>query len=129
MAAKTRTAIAAAAVVCLSASCATADDNPIRGVAKLLGFATDAGAGADFVEKTRPAKEPDFIPVFRPPPEPARPILNPQQLNTLKGDLDSTEKSHDALRAGFPPAAKAMAEEAAKAKSAAKTAPAKPEKP
>ena len=122
MVGKTRTALAAAAVICLSASCAAAQDSPLKSVAKLFGFATDPGPGADFVEKTRPGKEQDYIPVFRPPPEPAKPIMSKDQLNALKGDLDSTEKSHDALRAGFPPAAKAMAEEAAK-KAAAKTTP------
>lgn len=123
MVGKTRTAIAAAAVVCLSASCAAAQDSPLKSVAKIFGFATDAGPGADFVEKSRPGKEPEYIPVFRPPPEPAKPIMTDKQLNALRGDLDSTEKSHDALRAGFPPSAKAVAEEAAKKNAAAKTTP------
>lgn len=120
----TRT-LAAAALVCVSASAAVAQqsDNPFKSVAKLLGFATDVAPPADFVAKSRPATEGDYIPVFRPPPEPAKPALNKDQLNALKGDLDSVEKSADKVRAGYPPSAKAMAEaDAAKKKAAAKSA-------
>ncbi len=85
--------------------------------AKLLGFATDLAPPADFVAKSRPATDPDFIPVFQPPPEPAAPALKDDDLKAVKSDLDALQKKHDALRQGYPPAAKALAEaEAAKKK-------------
>lgn len=97
--------------------------NPIKSAMKLLGFATDAPPAQDFVVKSRPAKEPDFIPVFQPPPEPVRPVLKDGELNALRGDLDSVEKRADAARAGFPPAAAAPQKpQAAKAKTAPKAA-------
>ena len=65
-------------------------------------------------------REGDWIPVFQPPPEPARPVLKDKELNALRGDLDSVQKRGDAVRQGFPPAAKAVAaEQAEKAKKAA----------
>ena len=88
MTGRTRTAIAALGVACLSASSAFAQDNPLKSVAKIFGFATDPTPTQDFVEKSRPAQDPDYIPIFRPPPEPAKPILNKDQLDALKGDLE-----------------------------------------
>ena len=97
-------------------------DGPVKSVAKALGFATDVGPPADFVLKSRPTSEPDYIPVFRPPPEPARPVMNAKQFGALKGDLDSVEKRADALRQAYPPSAKAVAEEeAARNKAKSKT--------
>ena len=81
--------------------------------AKLLGFATDIAPPADFVAKSRPASDPDFIPVFQPPPEPALPALKETDLKAVKTDLDALQKKHDALRQAYPPAAKALAEEEA----------------
>ena len=85
-------------------------------------FATDVAPPADFVVKSRQKREPDYIPIFQPPPEPARPVLNDKELKATQGDLDSIEKQHDAIRQAFPPSAKAMAEQQA----AAKTAKSKP---
>ena len=99
-------------------------ENPIKGVAKILGFATDVGPPADFVEKSRPATNPDYIPVFQPPPEPAKPALNDKDLKAMKGDLDSAQKRADSVRAAFPPAAKAMAEQKAAANKPKTNAPA-----
>ena len=122
-----RTAIAAIGLAGLFASTALAQDNPLKSVAKIFGFATDVAPPADFVEKSRPANDSAYLPIFRPPPEPAKPILNKDQFDALKGELDSTEKSHNALRAGFPPAAPAAdASAAAKKKPAAKSASPKP---
>ena len=111
------------AVVCGSASTAAAQqaDSPLKSVMKLMGFATDAPQPQDFVAKSRPQKDLNYIPVFQPPPEPAKPVLKDKEVNALKGDLDSVEKRADALRADFPPAAKAVAEEQAQAKAAKKT--------
>ena len=91
--------------------------NVIKQGAKLLGFATDVAPPADFVVKSRPAGDPDYIPVFQPPPEPAMPALKDGELKAVKSDLDALQKRHDALRQAYPPAAKALAEaEAAKKK-------------
>jgi len=108
----------ALAVVCVSASAAAAQqaDNPLKRVMKLMGFATDVGQPADFVVKSRPQKEPDYIPIFQPPPEPARSALFDKDLNALKGDLESVEKRDDALRQAFPPPAQAAADGPAQAK-------------
>ncbi len=97
-------------------------DNVLKQGAKLLGFATDVEPPADFVVKSRPAGDVDFIPVFQPPPEPARPALKDPDLKAVKGDLDAVQKQHDALRQAYPPAVKAMAEAAA-AKKKPKTDP------
>lgn len=105
-----------------SASSAQQADSPLKGAMKTLGFATDVGPPADFVIQSRPKGELDYIPVFQPPPEPARPALKERELNALKGDLDSVQKRHDSIRQAFPPAAKAVAEEeAAKKKTKSKT--------
>ena len=90
---------------------------------KLFGFATDVGPPADFVNKTRPASDPDYIPVFQPPPEPARPALKGDELKAVKSDLDGVGKRHDTLRQGFAPAAKAMAEQQAAQKKPKPSAP------
>ena len=103
----------AAASVCASATLAQQAESPLRGAAKMLGMATDAGRPADFVLQSRPKGDLDYIPVFQPPPEPAKKALDGKQLNAVKGDLDSVEKRHDVIRRGFPPSAKAMAEKEA----------------
>ncbi len=88
-------------------------DSILKQAFKVFGFATDVAPPADFVDKTRPGADPDYIPVFRPPPEPARPALKSDDLKAVKADLDGVQKRHDALREGFAPAAKAMAEQQA----------------
>jgi len=110
---------AAAALLIGAASIAHAQqaDSPLKNVMKMLGFATDPPQPQDFVVQSRPKTEPDYIPVFQPPPEPVRPVLKDKDLGKLKGDLDSIEKRDDAIRRGFPPAVKAAADEA-KAKAA-----------
>ena len=118
--------VAASAVfLCASASFAQQGDSPLKNVMKALGFATDLGPPADFVGQSRPKGDLDYIPVFQPPPEPAKPKLSDKGLQAVKGDLDSIEKRDDVLRQGFPPAAKAMAAEAAAKKAKTKPAPPK----
>jgi hypothetical protein len=90
---------------------------------KLFGFATDVAPPADFVSKTRPGADPDYIPVFQPPPEPARPTLKNDELKAMKSDLDAVGKQHDVIRQGFPPSAKAMAEQQAAQKKPKPSAP------
>ena len=119
--------IVAASMICLCSSTGFAQqsDSPLKNVMKLFGFATDVGPPADFVQQSRPKGDLDYIPVFQPPPEPAKPKLSDKDLQAVKSDLDSVEKRDDAVRQGFPPAAKAMAEEAAARKAKTKPAPAK----
>ena len=121
---------AAAGLVALAALVASAQagkaqeqDNVFKQGAKLLGFATDVAPPADFVVKSRPPSDPDFIPVFQPPPEPARPALKDIDLKAVKSDLDALQKKHDMLRQAYPPAAKALADEEAAKKKPKTTAP------
>jgi hypothetical protein len=106
--------IVVASAVCLGSSgcLAQESDSPLKSVMKIMGFATDLSPPADFVIQSRPKGEPDYIPVFQAPPEPARPALNDKQLRAVKSDLDSVEKRDDAIRRAFPPAVNATAEEA-----------------
>ena len=102
-------------------------DSILKQAFKVFGFATDVGPQADFVNKTRPGSDPDYIPVFQPPPEPARPTLKTDQLKAMKSDLDAVGKQHDTLRQGFAPAAKAMAEQQAAQKKPKPKAPGAPQ--
>ena len=105
-----------AACACSSAALAQQADSPLKSAMKILGFATDVAPPADFVLQSRPQGDLDFIPIFQPPPEPAKPALNDKELKAVRGDLDSVEKGHDSLRKGFPPSAKALAEQQAASK-------------
>ena len=122
---------ASAGLIALAALAASAQagraqeqDNIFKQGAKLLGFATDVAPPQDFVVKSRPAVDPDYIPVFQAPPEPAVPALKDIDLKAVKTDLDTLQKRHDALRQAYPPAAKALAEEAAAKKKPKTNAPA-----
>jgi hypothetical protein len=106
-----------------SAAHAQQQDSILKQAFKVFGFATDTGPPADFVGKTRPGSDPDYVPVFQPPPEPARPVLKSEELKAVKGDLDAVGKQHDTLRQAFPPAAKAMAEQQAAQKKPKSKAP------
>jgi hypothetical protein len=125
---RTRTARAgllALAAVFASGSGAFAQqqqDSLLKQAFKLFGFATDVGPPANFVSKTRPKGDLDYIPVFTPPPEPSRPALKAPDLKSVKSDLDGIEKRDDAIRRAFPPAAKALAEERAGQKKPGSTA-------
>jgi hypothetical protein len=114
----------AALVVSAQAGRTQEQDNIFKQGAKLLGFATDVAPPQDFVVKSRPAVDPDYIPVFQAPPEPAVPALKDIDLKAVKTDLDTLQKRHDALRQAYPPAAKALAEEAAAKKKPKTNAPA-----
>ena len=115
----------ACAAVCLWASAGMAQqtDSVLKSAMKMMGFATDVAPPADFVLQSRPKGDLDYIPIFQPPPEPAKPVLGDKDLKAVKSDLDSVEKQADALRQAFPPAAKAVAEEQAAAAKKAKTNP------
>jgi len=60
--------------------------------------------------------------VFKTPEEPPSKVKSKSELKAMDADLDSAERKHDKIRAAFPPAAKAMAEQEA----ARKTKPRKP---
>jgi hypothetical protein len=107
--------------------CAQQQDSVLKQAFKVFGFATDVGPPADFVSKTRPGADPDYIPVFQPPREPARPTLKTDELKAMKSDLDAVGKQHDTLRQGFAPAAKAMAEQQAGQKKPKSKAPGAPQ--
>jgi hypothetical protein len=96
-----------------SGACAQQQDSILKQAFKIFGFATDVAPPADFVTKTRPTGDLNYLPVFQPPPEPARPTLKEPDLKAVKSDLDGVQKQHDALRQAFPPAAKALADEQA----------------
>jgi hypothetical protein len=106
-----------------SEACAQQQDSVLKQAFKVFGFATDVGPPADFVSTTRPLSDPDYVPVFQPPPEPARPTLKDDELKAVKSDLDAVGKHHDTLRQGFAPAAKALAEQQAAQKKPKSTAP------
>jgi hypothetical protein len=110
-----------------SAVYAQQQDSVLKQAFKVFGFATDVAPPADFVNKTRPGADPDYIPVFQPPPEPVRPALKGTELKAVKGDLDGVQKQHDTLRQGFAPAAKAMAEQQAAQKKPKSKAPGAPQ--
>ena len=99
-------------------------ESPVRSLMRGVGLATDVDPPPDFVMQSRPAQEPASIPPFTTPPEPPGAIKTAKELEATDSDLQAAEKSHDALRAAFPPAAKALAEAAAakKAKSEKKAA-------
>jgi hypothetical protein len=108
--------------VALAATPARAQDQetPLRSIAKKTGIATDVDPPADFVLKSRPSEPPGPMPVFGTPDEPPSKIQTPAQLRAMDTDLDSANKKHDVLRAGFAPSAKAMAEAKAEAAEKAK---------
>jgi hypothetical protein len=96
-----------------SSASAQQQDSILKQAAKVAGFATDVAPPADFVAKTRPTSDLDYIPVFQPPPEPARPLLKSDQLKAMQSDLEGVSKEHNTIRQAFPPAAKALAEDQA----------------
>jgi hypothetical protein len=95
------------------------DDSLLKKAAKAGGLATDVEPSKDFVVRTRPPNA-DYVPIFRAPFEHANKAKTPDELKALEADFSSVQTRHDAMRAAFPPAAKAVAEknaaDAAKAK-------------
>jgi hypothetical protein len=106
-----------------SGAWAQQQDSILKQAFKVFGFATDVGPAADFVAKTHPSGDLNYIPVFQPPPEPSRPPLKEPELKAVQSDLEGVAKQHDAIRQAFPPAAKAMAEQQAAQKAKAQKKP------
>ena len=98
--------------------------SPFHSIAKGFGFATDVEPPPDFVRQSRPADPEAEIPVFTPPDEPSGKPKSAKEVEAIGGDLESIGKRHDALRATFPPAAKAVAAAAAEKKAKSKPKPA-----
>jgi hypothetical protein len=96
-----------------------AQDSLLKSLMKAGGFATDVDPPKDFVRQARPAGGDDYVPIFRAPLRKSKP-KTPAELKAMEADFTAVQARHDALRAAFPPAAKARAEqkaaEAAKAK-------------
>lgn len=97
---------------------AYAQESPFHDLAHALGLTADPPEPPDFVVRTRPAETPPPIPVFKEPDEPTSRVKSKDDLKSMDADLDRANARHDALRSGFAPSAKAMAE--AKAAKAAK---------
>lgn len=92
-----------------------------RTIAKKLGMATDPGEPADFVVKSRPVDEQNFIPIGRKETDQPIKAKTPAELKAMEADFDKVKARHDALRSTFAPAVKAVAEaQAAKAAKAEK---------
>jgi hypothetical protein len=104
------------------------DQSPMHSLAKSFGFATDVDPPPDFVQQSRPAAPPQEIPVFTPPGEPPGKVKSAKEVEAIDDDLEAIVKRHDALRAGYAPSARAVAE-AKKAKSKPKPVLAGPAPP
>lgn len=100
-----------------------ASQSPLRPIMKAAGLATDVDEPPDFVVQSRPAQAPASMPVFTAPAEPPGKIENPKGLDAVDADLAAAGKRQDALRAAYPPSAKAVAEEAAAKKAKSKNKP------
>ena len=98
--------------------------SPFHSLAKGFGFATDTDPPPDFVQQSRPAEPAAQIPVFTPPAEPPGKVKDAKEIEAIDSDLESIAKRHDALRAAYPPAAKAAAAAAAEKKAKSKPKPA-----
>jgi hypothetical protein len=115
--------VALIVVASFASPLARAQDSPLRSVAKSAGLAMDPAPPVGFVLATRPAGEPQPIPVFQPPEEPPSRVKSRAELKAMDANLESAGKKHDAIRAAFPPAAKAMAEAEAEAARKSKRRP------
>jgi len=126
------TALAIAAAMAFAACAAaqeatpTQDDSgsPFHSLAKAFGFATDVPPPPDFIQQSRPDAPPPEIPVFASPNEPSGKPKNATEVEAIDNDLESIAKRHDALRAAYPPAARAVAAAAAEKSAKSKRKPA-----
>jgi len=98
--------------------------SPFHSLATGLGIITEPNPPPDFVRESRPAKPAAEIPVFTPPDEPPAKPKSAKEIEAIDNDLESIAKRHDALRAAYPPSAKAVAAEAAEKKAKSKPKPA-----
>ena len=82
----------------------------MRSLAKSFGFATDVDPPPDFVQQSRPAVPQRAVPIFMPPNEPPGKVKSAREVEAIDDDLEAIVKRHDALRAGYAPSARAVAE-------------------
>lgn len=108
----------AVGALALAPAPARADEGLFKSLFEAAGFATPEPKPLDFVVKARDGKPDDYIPIYQPPGEPPSVVDKPAMVEATRAALESGVKAHDALRAAFPPAAKAVAD--AKAAAAAK---------
>jgi hypothetical protein len=118
------TLLAAFAASGARAQDATTPDSPLRTLLKGAGIVTDVDQPPDFVVQSRPAQPAASIPAFTTPDEPPGKIKTAKELEEMDSDLTAVSKRHDALRAAYPPSAKAVAEAAAAKKDKSKKKPA-----
>jgi len=117
-------AAASLAALCLPGASHAQDapsDSPLKAALKIVGFATDVSPPPDFVRQSRPAQTPPSIRVFNQPPEPPAAVKSADEIAAIHKELEDVAKRHDALRAAFPPSAKAVADAAAARAAKAKT--------
>jgi len=97
--------------------------SPLHSLAKSFGFATDVDPPPDFVQQSRSAEPAAEVPVFASPDEPPGKPKSAREVEAIDSDLEAIGKRHDALRAAYPPSAKAVAERAAEKKAKSKPKP------
>ena len=89
-------------------------DGIVKELLKKAGMATDPAPAQDFVVKARPDAQEDYISVGRKEPERKFKAKTAAELTAMESEFAGVQTRHDALRAQFPPAVKAMAEQKAK---------------
>ena len=77
-----------AALLGLLAAPALAEDTALERLGKAAGLIAPTPDPPDFVKASRPAKEPDEIPVFAAPPEPTSHVKTPSELKAMDADLE-----------------------------------------
>ena len=108
----------------LSGGPAWADGSMFDAFAKSVGLGPMEPNPPDFVKASRPTAPPADMPVFDAPDEPPSKVKSGAELKAMDADLTGEGRKHDALRAAFPPSAKAVAQASRdkRHKSASKTA-------
>ncbi len=79
-------------------------------LAKSVGLTPDEANPPDFVKTSRPKTPAAAMPVFDAVDEPPSTVKSAAELKAMDVDLTQEGRKHDALRAAFPPSAKAVAE-------------------
>ena len=86
------------------------EDTLLRKAFRVIGIATAPPRPQDFVVETRPTTAQDYISVGRKPTEHPNKVKTAAELKAMEADLEATRARHDAARAAFPPAMKAVAD-------------------
>ena len=99
MTAITKAARVFTALLALAATPALAEDSALDRLGKAAGLIAPTPDPPDFVKASRPAAEPETIPVFAAPPEPRSHVKTPAELKAMDADLQNA-----ARRQGVSPA-------------------------